>query len=74
MNVSSPLNTGLAALQRAQANARQNAAEIARAEPATPAQTSAMAGLLSDRQQALAAVEIIKTADDVLGTILDLRV
>ena len=74
MNVSSPLTTGLAALQRAQANARQNAAEIARAEPATPAQTSAMAGLLSDRQQALAAVEIIKTADDVLGTILDLRV
>ncbi len=72
MNVSSPLNTGLAALQRAQANARQNAAEIARAEPATPAPPSAMAGLYSARQQAQAAAGGIETADDTLGTILNL--
>lgn len=74
MNVSSSLDIGLAALQRAQANSKQNAAAIARSEPATPAQTSAMAGLLSDRQQALAAAAVVKNADDVLGTQLDIRV
>ncbi len=74
MNISSTLDNGLAALQRAQANAKQNAAEIARSEPATPTQTSAMAGLLSDRQQALAAAAVTKTADDVLGTMVDIRV
>ncbi len=78
MNTISILNIGLAGLQRAQADVRQNATKIVSAgisdTSATMTLSTSMVKLLSDRLQAQAAAIVIKTADEMLGTVLDIRV
>ncbi len=78
MNTISILNSGLAGLQRAQADARQNATKIVSAgisdTSATMTLSTSMVKLLSDRLQAQAAAKVIKTADEMPGTVLDIRV
>ncbi len=77
MSTISTFNIGLAGLQRAQADARQNAAKIVRAglsgTNSVMELTTPMVKLLSNRIQAQAAAKVIKTADEMLGTVLDIR-
>jgi len=70
------LNIGLLGMQRAMNDALRNSGKIAAAvryetqrpvELATP-----MVGLMRDRQQAQAAAQVIKTADEMMGTIIDI--
>ncbi|MFQ5487588.1 MAG: flagellar biosynthesis protein FlgE [Gammaproteobacteria bacterium] len=70
------LNIGLLGMQRAMNDAQRNAGKIAAAvrnetqrpvELATP-----MVGLMLDRQQAQASAQVIKTADEMIGTIIDI--
>ncbi len=66
---------GYEALQRATYDAQRNARKIAaavRQETRRPVEmVPPLLGLMQDRQQAQAAARIIKTGDEMMGTLLD---
>ncbi len=70
------LNAGLLGMQRAMNDAQRNGGKIAAAvryETQRPVElTTPMLGLMLDRQQAQASARIIKTADELMGTIIDI--
>lgn len=69
------LNIGLSGMQRAMQDAQRNAGKIAsavRLETPRPVELAEpVVGLMQNSQQARAATQVIKTADDTIGTLLD---
>ncbi len=69
------LNIGLLGMQRALQDAQRNAGKVAaavRLETRRPVELAEpLVGLMQNRRQAQAAAQVIKTADETLGTLID---
>jgi|GEM_PF-3612390 len=77
MNTISPLDTGRLGLQRALADASRQVAKIAAATGTASDRpsdyTRPLVRLITDRDQAEAAARIIKTTDEILGSLIDIK-
>lgn len=76
MNTISSFNSGRLGLQRALADAGRQAAKIAAAAKPGSDQTEnftkPLVKLMTDKNQAEAAAKIIKTTDELLGSLIDI--
>jgi flagellar hook protein FlgE len=77
-NIGSLLNTGVAGIQKGLGDANRAAADIAKigtrsasGEGATSDLTRAVVDLKSSELQVKASAQVVKTADDMLGSLID---
>ncbi len=69
------LQTGIAGINNGLDGMRRNAAEIARATTGDDTNTArALVDMRINQHQVEASVKVIKTADEMLGSLLDVRV
>ena len=77
MSSISALNSGITGIQRGLNSAAFNAAKIASAESFNSGNPSDLAkpmvGLITDQLQVEASAKVVKTVDDMLGTLLDIK-
>jgi len=77
MNTISPFDTGRLGLRRALADASRQVAKIATTTDAASDRpsdyTRSLLRLIADRNQAEAAARIIKTTDEILGSLIDIK-
>ncbi len=77
MKIDGALTHAISGIQRGLAGARQHAAEIASAGSlgATSPESLAgpLVGLIQDRLQVSASAEVLKAADDMLGSLFDAK-
>lgn len=76
MVIKPALQTGLEGIQRGVDNLRRDAQAIAGAnQPGSTAElTQPLVNLKVDQLQVAASVEVVKTLDETLGTLLDIKV
>jgi len=76
MNTISAFNASLNGIYKGQQSLNQNAATIASSTAIgnTADTTRAMVGLISDENQIKASIKALKTADETIGTLLDIKV
>lgn len=75
MSIDSVAALGLAGIQRGMQGARSSAAEIASAGQSASTDaadlTAALVSLKQQEQQVAAASKVVKSADDMIGTLID---
>jgi hypothetical protein len=73
MKIDSTLSQAMAGIQRGLSSARSHAGQIASAGALdNPAgMTEALVGLVQDRLQVAASAEVLKAADDMIGSLFD---
>jgi hypothetical protein len=72
VNVSDPLRAGVQGIERGIARARNAAQAVARPAAASPERYSeAAVGILEARQQVQASARVVRSADRMLGSLLD---
>ena len=72
MKIEGALTQAMAGIQRGLSSARDNAAKIANADSGNPADlVEPMVGLKLDSLQVQASVEVLKAADDMIGSLFD---
>lgn len=86
MNISGPssaMNSGVLGFQRASQQVDQSAQDLARAGTTTATSvetprpvdtTSALVSLKSGEQAGMTSAKVVKTADEMMGTLLDIHV
>lgn len=75
MKIDGTLSHAISGIQRGLGSARQHAAEIASADQLGAASPESLAGplvgLVQDRLQVSASVQVLKAADDMIGSLFD---
>lgn len=75
MKIGSPFNQALLGIQRGLQSASQHAADISSATAFqnrdTAGLTGSMVGLVQDRLQVAASTEVLKAADEMIGSLFD---
>lgn len=75
MNSISAFQSGIAGVQSGVYGASQNAAQIARADELSTQQlTQALVELESNKLQVQAAAKVIETSNEMIGSLLDIKV
>jgi hypothetical protein len=76
MNTISAFNASLNGIYKGKQSLNQNAATIASSAAIgnTADTTRAVVGLVSDENQIKASIKALKTADETIGTLLDMKV
>ncbi len=75
MNSISAFQSGLAGVQNGIAGASQNASQIARADQLSSEQlTQALVQLDANKRQVEAAAKVIETSNEMIGSLLDIKV
>lgn len=76
MNPISAYNASLNGIYKGQQSLNKNAATIASSSATgnTADTTRAVVGLISDENQIKASIKALKTADETIGTLLDIKV
>jgi len=72
-----PMDSGITGINRGMQSFTQNAKQIASATTPTPEKDATgalekpLVGMISDEKQVAASSKVIKTADEMIGTLLD---
>jgi hypothetical protein len=78
MKIDGALSQAISGIQRGFASARQHAGEITSADSLGAASPDSLAGplvgLIQDRLQVSASAEVLKAADDMIGSLFDAKV
>lgn len=81
MNISTPLQTGLSGISRGLENLQEISSDIARAGTTQPEDvettvdlTQSMVDLKAQKLATQASAKVVATAEEVLGTLIDMRV
>ena len=77
MKIDGTLSHAISGIQRGLDNARQHAGEIASADQLGAGSPDSLAGplvgLIQDRLQVSASVQVLKAADDMIGSLFDAK-
>lgn len=72
MNSIPAMNSGITGIQQGYSNLKQDAQQIASNQGTVNQNTEkALVGLIQDRNQVAASVEVVKAADETIGSLLD---